>query len=83
MDSTENLVTAKGDSPRAILYIAEEGVASSFVVADADVRVKIPEPTVKTVISLLASYYVWDTVYLSAYANTMGYIDHEVLGRPS
>ncbi|XP_024868231.1 uncharacterized protein LOC112452328 [Temnothorax curvispinosus] len=84
MASTENLIGAKGDSPRVVLYTAEEGVASAFVVADTNIRVKIPEPTVtKTVICLLASYYVWDTTYPLAYSNVMGFIDYKVLGTVS
>jgi len=81
MASTENLIGEKGDSPRAVLYVAEEGIASAFVVADTHIRVKIPEPTVaKTIMCLLASYYIWDTTYPLAYANVMGFIDHKVLG---
>lgn len=78
--STENLIGAKGDSPRAVLYTAEEGLAAAFVVADVQIRVKIPEPTVaKIIMCLLASYYVWDTTYPLAYSNTMKFIDYKVL----
>lgn len=81
MASTEDLIGVKGDSPRVILYVAKQGVASAFIVADTNVRVKIPKPTVaKSIVCLLAAYYVWDTTYPIAYANIMKFIDFMVLG---
>jgi len=80
MSSTQDLMTTEGDSPRLVMFTMEGAIAAAYVVVD-EIKMKIVEPSVsKSIACLLASYYVWDTNYPSAYKNTMEYIDHEVLG---
>jgi len=69
MSSTQDLMTTEGDSPRLVMFTMEGAIAAAYVVAD---EIKIVEPSVsKSIACLLASYYVWDTNYSSAYKNTM------------
>ncbi|XP_044574858.1 uncharacterized protein LOC123258735 [Cotesia glomerata] len=79
--STDCLVTEENESPRAIIYSDNKEISAAFIVADTNVRVQVSNPTVpKVVATLLAAYYVWDTVFPKQYLNMLEYIDSEVLG---
>ncbi|KAH0540122.1 hypothetical protein KQX54_013077 [Cotesia glomerata] len=78
---TDCLVTEENESPRAIIYSDNKEISAAFIVADTNVRVQVSNSTVpKVVATLLAAYYVWDTVFPKQYSNMLEYTDSEVLG---
>lgn len=74
-------MTEENESPRAVIYSDNKEISAAFIVADINVRVQVSSPTVpKVVATLLAAYYVWETVFPKQYLNMLEYIDSEVLG---
>lgn len=79
LTSTDILKPEKGLSPRAVVYMSDEKIASAFISGD-ETLIKILDPTAdKVVIGLLAAYYVWHIGYPRAYSNILQYMDHEIL----
>lgn len=77
--SVEELLCADMSSPRTVIYVAEGHIASVFVVADKEVRIKIPTPTIqKTLACLLATYSVWHLQFPTAYANTLTFMRQDL-----
>jgi len=68
MEDIENLTTNEGDAPRVVMYIDGQDIMIAYLVADAEIRIQILQPTMeKIIVGLFASYYVWQSWDLVAH----------------
>lgn len=76
-------ITTENEAPRAVMYTDGQDIMIAYLVEDSEIQVSIPQPTIETVVvGLFASYYVWNRVFPSTYANVLNYINHELLKSP-
>lgn len=50
MTTTTDLITSEQDAPRAVIYCMEEEASVAYIVADKDIKMKIPNPSIQTII---------------------------------
>lgn len=80
MESTSDLLSSEGASPRVVVYTTETIIAVAYVVAEEHIQMKIENPTIQTtVMCLLATYFAWDTAYPPAYINTLQFLESEII----
>jgi len=83
MEDIENLTTNEGDAPRVVMYIDGQDIKIAYLIADAEIRIQILQPTMEKIIAgLFASYYVWNRTFPSAYANILNFMSYELLKSP-
>lgn len=83
MGELDDLTVYEDDAPRVVMYTDDQDITITYLVADADIKVNIPQPTIeKAVAGLLASYYVWNRKFPTAYVNVFTFINHELLKSP-
>jgi len=83
MEDIENLTTNESDAPRVVMYIDGQDIKIAYLVADAEIRIQILQPTMEKIIAgLFASYYVWNRTFPAAYANILNFISYELLKSP-
>jgi len=62
-------------SPRVVMYIDGQDIMIAYLVADAEIKIQILQPTMEKIIAgLFASYYVWNRTFPAAYANILNFI---------
>lgn len=79
------LETTEGEAPRIVIFSLDgkEQITMAYLVADAEVKIEIYQPTVEKIIAVLfASYYVWNRQFPAAYSNLLNYLNHEFLKVP-
>ncbi|XP_043284506.1 uncharacterized protein [Venturia canescens] len=80
LSSTTDLNSVEEASPRMVLYTKDKTISTAYLVADAQLRIKIHNPSVSGAVTcLIASYFTWDVAYPPAYENTLQYLESEII----
>lgn len=83
MGDIDKLTTSEGDAPRVVMYTDGQDIMTAYLVADAEIKIQIPQPTMEKIIAgLFASYYVWNRKFPAAYVNVLNFINYELLKSP-
>lgn len=83
MGDINNLTTNEGDAPRVVMYTDGQDIIIAYLIADAEIKIQIPQPTIEKIIAgLFASYYVWNRKFPAAYVNVLNFISYELLKSP-
>lgn len=83
MEDTNILTTNEDDAPRIVMYTDGKEIIIAYLVADAEIKIQIPQPTMEKIIAgLFASYYVWNRKFPAAYVNILNFISYELLKSP-
>lgn len=70
------LITNEYEAPRLLLFVDEDTLSSTFIVADGCVEIQVEEPTViKSVLTLLGLYHTCHIGYPPAYKNVLSLLD--------
>lgn len=79
MSSADILQCHKGEAPRIVIFMEEGIMNQSCIVADENVRVEVPEPTVtKTLVALLSTYYAWHREFPKAHTAALDFFAHKI-----
>lgn len=79
----DKLITNEGDAPRIVMYIDGQDIMIAYLIADAEIKIQIPQPTIEKIIAgLFASYYVWNRNFPKAYVNVFNFINYELFKTP-
>lgn len=75
-ESTDCLTTVRGSSPKLVIFLDGSNINSAYIVADETVEIKLETPTLpRCLASLMATYYVFHTVYPKGYYNFLLFLD--------
>lgn len=73
------LSTVEFEPPRLVLFINEDALASTYIVADGCIEIQVEESTVvKSLLCLLGLYHTCYIGYGSAYKNVLSLFDEFV-----
>ncbi|KYN21450.1 hypothetical protein ALC57_06176, partial [Trachymyrmex cornetzi] len=83
MGDTNNLTINEDDALRVVIYTNDQDITIAYLVADAEIKIQIPQPTLEKIIAgLFASYYVWNRTFPAAYVNVLNFLNYELFKFP-